>query len=391
MNIVIFSHPNFLGHQSMPRFTNMLFEGMLDRGHDVQVWAPKPVCFTLTKIKFLQKWLGYIDQFVLFPIEVKKKLSRSDKDTLFVFSDNALGPWVPLIKGKPHVMHCHDFLAQNSALGKIPQNITGFTGKLYQKMIRNGFRQCHNFISVSKNTKQELDTYLNNPPKISEVVYNGFNRTFLNNTNISLLRTELTEHFKYDLNKGYILHVGGNQWYKNRLGILEIYESWRKLYNNNLPLLLVGEYPDETLVSKKKVSLYSENILFLSDVADSYVNKLYSGASVFLFPSLAEGFGWPIAEAMASGSLVITINEAPMNEVAADAGFYIGLKPKESKQLKAWSEASAKVLDHTLNLSESQHKEAVDKGLDNAKRFNQGQALDTIEAIYIKILKNSLK
>ena len=133
MNIVFFTHPDFLGHVSMPRFSRMMEEGMKKRGHKTEVWTPKPRFFKLPVPKAVKKWLGYIDQYVIFPMETRRRLKKWPKNTLFVFTDNALGPWVPLVTHLPHVMHCHDFMAQESALGLVPENPTGWTGKQYQK------------------------------------------------------------------------------------------------------------------------------------------------------------------------------------------------------------------------------------------------------------------
>lgn len=388
MKIILFTHPNFLGHQSMPRFANMINKGMKDRGHSVDIWSPKPVLVNLSKYNFFKKWFGYIDQYILFPREVRAKLNEVTNDTLFVFCDQALGPWVPLVKKRYHVIHCHDFLAQKSALGLIAENKTGFTGKIYQRLIQNGYSKGKNFISVSNKTKEDLSNFLESSPLSSHVVYNGLNRSF-SPMNKEKVRKDLSLNFSLNLNQGYILHVGGNQWYKNREGIIEIYESWRFNFQSSLPLILIGEKPDEKLSKKRELSLFKDDIIFLVGVKDNLVDKFYAGASVFLFPSLAEGFGWPIAESMASGSLVITTDESPMNEVASDAGFYIDLKPHTKEKVKAWAEKSAKVLENTLQLSESQKKIAINKGIENAKRFDQDIAIDTIEKLYKQIIEQS--
>src|SRR6478609_376106 len=124
MNIIVFAHPTFLGHQSMPRYANMIEKGMTDRGHSVEIWTASPFFFKLPAPSSLKKWMGYIDQFLLFPIQVKSKLKKNTPNTLYVFSDHALGPWIPLVSKKLHVIHCHDFLAQQSALGQISENST---------------------------------------------------------------------------------------------------------------------------------------------------------------------------------------------------------------------------------------------------------------------------
>tara|TARA_R110002096_G_scaffold68159_5_gene164787 strand:+ start:20715 stop:21893 length:1179 start_codon:yes stop_codon:yes gene_type:complete len=391
MHIVFFSHPDFLPHQSMPRFLNMLEGGMRLRGHTTEIWTAPAFFFNFTKIRVLKKWLGYLDQYIVFPLKIKRQIRGTDRNTLFVFCDHALGPWVPLVKKRFNVMHCHDFLAQQAALGKLKFNKIGFSGKVYQKFIRNGYTQCHNFISVSKKTKNDLHVFLKKEPLISKVVYNGLNRTFSEEkVSLNQLRMELSQYFNLRCKNGYILHIGGNQWYKNRGGILSIYETWRFDYNNTIPLILIGEKPDIELLKQYEASSFKEDIIFLSGVNDEMVNKFYQAASVFLFPSLAEGFGWPIAEAMASGCLVITTNEAPMNEVGSDAAFYIPIMPNNDEELNNWVKKSSVVLQKVIDLSQVETSLFVTKGLANAKRFSQDKALNAIEHIYKEILKQEL-
>ncbi|PTT18830.1 mannosyl transferase, partial [Flavobacterium sp. HMWF030] len=75
MKIVLFTHPTFLGHKSMPRFAQMIIGGMKQKGHELTVWSPKAFFFKLSfKKPVLEKWFGYLDQYVVFPIAVKIKL-----------------------------------------------------------------------------------------------------------------------------------------------------------------------------------------------------------------------------------------------------------------------------------------------------------------------------
>ncbi len=119
---------------------------------------------------------------------------------------------------------------------------------------------------------------------------------------------------------------------------------------------------------------------------DEGVRLAYSGASVFLYPSLAEGFGWPVAEAMASGCPVITTNEAPMTEVAGNAAFYIPKRPSDNSSAAAWAVEGAQVLNTVLTLPAHKLKNLVESALVNSSRFDPEIALDKIETIYKHIL-----
>jgi len=389
MKIVLFTHPSFLAHQSMPRFAKMIEEGMLEKGHEVIIWSPKAFFFKLAFNKsFLEKWLGYIDQYVVFPIIIKIRLLSSSKDTLFVFADNALGPWIPLVKNRCHVVHCHDFLAQQSAFGLLPENKIGLTGKYYQKFIRWGYRKAENFISISNKTQTDLRFFLTKPPKISKVVYNGLNQNFKLVQNKIVLRELLSNKYDIDLSQGYILHVGGNAFYKNKIGVLEIYDQWAKDFKANIPLILVGETPSEELIAFKELSIVSKSIYFITNIDDFQLQQFYQGASVMLFPSLYEGFGWPIVEAMASGSLVITTDEDPMKEVASDAGFYIPKKPNDLEKVLNWKIIAAKELEKVIHFTSEELKDAILKSILRSKEFSAEIFINSIEKVYQQILLN---
>lgn len=384
MKIVLFAHPSFLEHQSMPRYANMLLNGMQERGHEVAVWTAKPRFYKLPLMKSLKKWLGYIDQYLVFPIEVKYKLRNCSNDTLFVFADQALGPWVPLVKNRNHIVHCHDFLALKSALGTIPENPTSFTGKLYQNYIRNGFSKGKCFISISKKTQEDLHRLHRGKILSSAVCYNGLNRPFQALSPIasrSLLETKLN----VGLSEGYIMHIGGNQYYKNRIGVLEIYETWRSKCKGEMPLILIGSEPSLELAFLREKSLFKGDIYFITDLSDDYINSAYSGASCLLFPSLDEGFGWPIVEAMASGCPVITTNRSPMNEVGGKAAFYIDKKPNAAMFLKKWKEESAGIVEKVISLNSIQRAEAIELSLNQSQNFTAEYSLNAIEAIYKEI------
>jgi len=369
----------------MPRFAGMLADGMRERNHSVQVWAPTPRFIRFFIFEKFKKWFGYIDQYIIFPLEVKSRIKRCSKETIFVFADQALGPWVPLVAKFPHVIHCHDFLAQRSALGEVTENNTGWSGKIYQQFIRRGYSKGKNFISVSQKTSNDLLEFLGYQPNISKIVYNGLNQSFVP-VHKELAINALCKELAIDLSVGFILHVGGNQWYKNRVGVLEIYQEWRSQSNLKLPLLMIGSSPSNELSLLHAHSAFKSDIYFVTGLNDETVRMAYATASLMLFPSLAEGFGWPIAEAMASGCLVVTTDEAPMTEVSGEAGFKIARRPANSGNYLDWAKNAAKVVEDALRLSPLEKNNQIEKGLINVKRFDSSHALDSIEAIYQQIL-----
>ena len=374
----------------MNRFMQLLAEGMKSRGHKTEILFPRPFFSRLPLPQSLKKWFGYMDQFIVFPLQAKKKINSYSADTLFVFTDHALGPWVPLVTSKPHIIHCHDFLAQQSALYKIAINKTGRSGRIYQKMIHSGYSKGKNFISVSKKTQEDLLSALSFKPDYCEVIYNSLSPVF-KPLDTDESRHILTQKINIDLTLGYILHVGGNVWYKNRAGVFQLYEAWRSISNTQLPLVFVGEKPSAVLSKMISKSSYKKDIHFIQDVSDELLNIIYAAATVLLFPSLAEGFGWPIAEAMASGCLVITTDQPPMTEVAKDAGFYISRKPDNKTETAQWALISARVIEDVIMLPEESRKCFVQCCIENAKRFSSDTILQKIEAAYLNIIKKETR
>lgn len=387
MNIVFFAHPSFMASQSMPRYAQWLAEGMKRRGHNVTVWKPQAKCYNWPIPGSLKKWMGYIDQYVLFPRYVRQRKRELPANTLFVFTDHALGPWVPLVSEFPHVIHCHDFLAQRSALGEIPEVSISFSGRRYQAYIRRGYQQGKNFISISEKTRNDLHKLLKKQPAMSEMVYNGLTQEFSQAADTLQTRNELSGETSISLNDGFFLHVGGNQWYKNRTGVIKIYNAWRQLSPvNKLPLLMIGSEPVESLKAARAASPFKGDIHFLTGKSDEFVKKAYAAATLFIFPSLDEGFGWPLIEAMAAGCPVVTTDAPPMNEVGADAVIYIKRKPLADKEANVWAADSAKKIDEFLsdkNYSDKLRQYAAK----NIQRFDSSEALNKIEIIYKRILQ----
>lgn len=384
MEIVLFAHPEFLRLHSLQRFTYMLADGLRLRGHHVEVWRPVPWTYRL-KLPFgLRKWLGYIDQYILFPLKVQRDMRRLPATALLVFTDHALGPWVRLAGKRPVVVHCHDFLAQQSALGMIRENRISFTGKIYQAYIRNGYKKADNFICVSEKTRADLIAFMERPCR-SEVVYNGLPDVFSPGDAVSA-RTLLGQALDMDLSAGYLLHVGGNQWYKNRKGVIMLYDAWRSVSRYTVPLLMVGDAPEPGLKRLAADSPYKKDILWLPGLDDRTVRLAYSGASVFLFPSIAEGFGWPVAEAMGCGTLVLTTAAQPMIEVAGDAGFFMESYPHSLREQGYWAKKGARLLEKLVDMKPEERRQYIKKGLLNVQRFGCGEMLNKIERFYKRTL-----
>jgi glycosyltransferase involved in cell wall biosynthesis len=369
----------------MPRFAAMLQQAYEQRGHRVEVWSPAARVFNWVPRGRLSKWAGYVDQYVLFPAQLRDALQHTSQDALFVLCDQALGPWLPMLSDRPHVVHVHDLLALRSALGAIPENPLSITGRIYQKYIRRGFRRCRNFISVSKKTRDDLHEFGQVDSAISEVVYNGMNYPY------SRLSAEESAAILSAANipvfsQGMLLHVGGGQWYKNLAGVIAIYAQYAALAANPLPLLCVSPEPNAAVRRALAAVPSSGVVRFVNNLESRSLQALYSTADAFLFPSLAEGFGWPLAEAQACGCPVITTDEPPMNEVGGPAACYLP-KLRSPQTMQSWAKAGAQLLQALLSEDSRQKAQRRKQGQEWAARFDTQVTIDRYLEIYQRVLK----
>jgi glycosyltransferase involved in cell wall biosynthesis len=384
MNLVIFCHPPYLRSKSMPRFAQMLQTSFEALGHQVTMMAPQARFHKLFAGHRYAKWGGYIDQYLIFPIQVRRSLATTSADTIFVLADQALGPWMPLLKDRPHVVHVHDLLNLRSALGEGPGHVTSFSGRIYQRYIRRGFRKARHFISVSKKTRDDLHKYGEVEALTSEVVYNGLNYPY-SPVAESLAYQKLREAGLPAAAGGMLLHVGGGQWYKNQGGLIALYSRYAAEVANPLPLWCIGPEPNGSNARKIREVPAAGRILFFQNLDGETLQAAYSYARAFLFPSFAEGFGWPLIEAQACGCPVITTDEPPMNEIAGTAARYIPrLLP--GADIHAWALHGATVLREVLALSAAQRQEVVERGRDWFKRFETASAIARYLEIYQRIL-----
>lgn len=384
MKLVLFCHPAFLKSQSMPRFAKMIGESIKAKGHEVAYWSPQPYFHRLATDTRWEKWAGYLDQYLIFPLVVKWRASRASADTLFVFCDQALGPWVPLVKHRPHVVHAHDLLALRSALGLIPQNPTGFTGRIYQRYIRWGFRQAKRFIAVSKRTRSDLAEFAGVDLSTTTVVYNGLNHPYCQMPS-DLARQKLAQAGMVVPNQGMLLHVGGDQWYKNTVGIIRLYAEYASKVPSPLPLWMVGPPPRrKDVINALRAVPSAGSVAFFQGVNNETLQAAYSVAKAFLFPSLAEGFGWPIIEAQACGCAVITTDEAPMNEIGGPEALYLPALTAEAN-IQQWVDSGATVLRALLDLDPVDDAMRVERRMDWASRFTHDAAIEGYLAVYRQV------
>ena len=381
--ILISNYPNDR-QESMQRFAQALADGLQEAGQEVQLRSPVPIFGRLKPSPTgFGKWLGYIDKFILFPFTLRRLARRAKREgnTRFHICDHSNAMYERWLRDVPQLLTCHDLLAVRSALGEIPENPTGWSGKCLQTWILKSLGKAKQIVCVSKSTAEDLKRLTRHSDVSCSVIYNGLNYPYrrMQKAEREEPLQNLGNHVGHKLPTPYLFHVGGTQWYKNRLGLLQIYKALRGIEPATPALLIAGKANTPECQTFIESNHLSEFVLHVGRVSNEDLNALYSGAEAFLFPSLAEGFGWPIIEAQACGCPVVTTDRAPMSEIGGDAATYID--PEKP------TEAAAQIADLLRENAESQEQRASN-GLAHAADFTARKMVDSYVDLYASMLES---
>lgn len=306
--------------ESMRRYAEML-KGLLEqKGWRVEILRPTPVFGRLKRSgQGLGKWLGYIDKFIIFPLMLeghlrRQKAVRKDEPFLVHICDHSNAMYTRWLRRMPHLVTCHDVLAIQSAHGLIPNHKTKWTGRLLQKAILTGLKQASYVICVSDETRNDLLALAPELKDRSETIENALNYPFtpmpVDQSDRHLSRLGVRE-------TPFLFHVGGDQWYKNREGVISIFSRLcASRPDLAVKLVMAGKPPTEAMRQLVEQESLTGKVIFTGTVTNEELCALYSRAEALVFPSLREGFGWPIIEAQACGCPVVTSNLPPMNRLA---------------------------------------------------------------------------
>jgi glycosyltransferase involved in cell wall biosynthesis len=363
MKIVLVANYPADGQPSMLRYAAFLERELKRAGHEVKVIWPRVLVRRLvTSSDRFGKWLGYVDKFLLFRIGFSRRIRGAD---IVHVCDHSNSIYLSWIKTGTKIITCHDALAIRSALDHFPQNSTGLSGKTLQRWTRKSLRHADGIIYVSQKTRFDFEQLLGIEVPY-EVISHALNWPYRAAADAEV--DSVLEPLGLNRN-GYILHVGGNSWYKNRLGVLQMFAQLRRDERfRSLSLVMVGRpLTDEMLAWCREKGL--TDVYELQKVDNAQLRVLYTGAFALLFPSLEEGFGWPVLEAQACGCPVITSARLPMTEIAGEGAMLVDPLNGES------------ILGAVAACSENREA-LVEAGFRNLERFSPQTMIRRYEDFY---------
>ncbi|HLW35075.1 MAG TPA: glycosyltransferase family 1 protein [Chthoniobacterales bacterium] len=355
--------------QSMQRFTNMMLQGLTAAGVSAEIAAPSPVFGKFFGAdSFIGKWLAYLDKFVFFPRELRKRLSRGSAVVHICDHSNAM--YQASAGNLPVVVTCHDLIAVRSALGEELHCPVSFTGRLLQRWILRSLRRVDAVVCVSNATRDDAERLVgrDGPSPKLETINNGLNYPYRKLAHEdAVARLNAIPGFGLP----FVLHVGSNLPRKNRDAVLRIFARTKDKWNARL--VFAGDALDPEQRALSVQLKIADRVVEINDASDQTLQALYSCATTLLYPSLSEGFGWPIIEAQACGCPVVCTEIAPMPETAGDAGLFH----------KANDEAGFAA--DILRMNDPAERAIwSEKGLRNAERFSTEKMISR----YIDVYRN---
>jgi len=316
----------------------------------------------LLSVNWQEKILKWPPKYLWTQIRLWWELLLNPPDVLLVPAHTI--PLLPIRRKVKVLVNVHDVGFKRSP--ELYKPIQVWYHDLTMKRIKS---RADLIITISEFSKKEIiDLYGVKPERI-KVVYLGFDDSVYHEQQETDIAVTLK---KYDLAEPYLLYVGRLEKKKNIGNIVKAFVLARE-HHEDLKLVLAGSSGNQYDEIKKIISdlKLEKEIILPGYVAQEDLPQLMAGAKAFLFPTLYEGFGLPILEAMACGTPVITSNTLPHTEVGGNAAIYADPQSPE-----ALSDAIIKVLENS-----DFRRKVAESGVLRSKEFSWKKTAEEIYGI----------
>jgi glycosyltransferase involved in cell wall biosynthesis len=269
----------------------------------------------------------------------------------------------PYITGVPRVVTVHDL-----AFHLFPEQYPGAKQRYLRLMTRLSVRRASRVIAVSEATRQDVIRLYGADPDKVVTVPNGIG------PEMRVLPTVEVERFRrdHDLPNQFILFVGTLQPRKNLETLLR---AWARVARETGWGLVVagatGWHHEPILATARSLDV-ADQVRFVGYVPGNELPLWYNAAGVFIYPSIYEGFGLPLIEAMACGTPVIAADSSSLPEVTGDAGLIVG-----PRDVEGFARAIL-----TLARSAEMRQELSERGLRHAAAYSWRRTAEETLAVY---------
>jgi glycosyltransferase involved in cell wall biosynthesis len=229
-------------------------------------------------------------------------------------------------------------------------------------------------LTVSEASKRDILHFFNVAPEKIVVISNAIDDHFwLTPPEEEVSRVKQ----RYQLDHQFVLYVGNIKPHKNLVRLIEAFDRLRRSGFEDLKLLIIGDEISKLPALRRAVHSHKlhKHVRFLGYVSDDTLRVLYRLASVFVFPSLYEGFGLPPLEAMASGTPVVTSNQSSMPEVSGDAAVLV-----DPYDVESIVDGIRRVLSDSALAANLRRR-----GPERAREFSWAHSVEKTRAVYQRV------
>lgn len=261
---------------------------------------------------------------------------------------------------------------------RYPKLYPFFDRWMYRQKWKHSCQVADKIIAISEQTKRDIISFLNIAEQKIEVIYQSVNPIFYDYSDLIYLQHGiLPENYTqnpYDLPEDYVLYVGSVTERKNVLTIVKAIHQLKESQQLAVPLVIVGGGKQY----KAKVEQYvlrhqlNKQVLFLNHIPTQDLPIIYRKAKLFVYPSIFEGFGLPIVEALFSHTPVIAATGSSLEEAGGPHSQYIN-----PNDIAALAHTIQKVLTDT-DLQETMRQE----GWQYAQQFRQQNMGSQVMQLY---------
>lgn len=248
-------------------------------------------------------------------------------------------------------------------------------GNLYRSMIFPRLAKYDHLVTISQQAKEEIVQHMKIKPDRIDVIYNGVHPRFRVIDDLGELDSARS---RLGLPGKYILFFSNPSPRKNSVHVLKAFAAFAA-QNSEVDLVITDPYGNyvKPLLESLQLNQWASRIHVLDYVDVNDLPALYNNAMIYLFPSLEEGFGLPIAEAQACGTPVLSSNLSAMPEVAGNAALLVDPRSVEEISNGLLSLAGDAKLRQELR----------EKGFQNAQRFSWTRSANELMALYQRMCR----
>ena len=233
-------------------------------------------------------------------------------------------------------------------------------------------KKATTIVTVSEFSKNDITKHYGVAPNKIEVIHNGVKQIF---QPVSLSIKEAIKE-KYTDGKEYFIYAGAIQPRKNLVNLLKAFSIFKKRLQSNMKLVVVGRlaWKNNEFLQLISTYKYRSDVVLTGYLPEEELARLMASAYALVYPSMFEGFGVPVAEAMKCRVPVLTSEKTSMQEVAGEAGLYFN--PNDH----------ADIADKMMLIykDENLRNQLIEKGSNNCHQVQLGTDCRSFMGCYIK-------